>query len=533
MSSRAPESWRAPRAAIPACLALAVILTAAGGCARDVTFGQAGEPGGGRPPGTLRLTIDTDAAHAAAARLYAADFEAIGIRVDIEVLPREEVARRAVAGESDASLVGWSGAGPAPLGLLAAKLTPGGRENLSGYSPAEFDRLLSALVNRPLAEDRAAAAKAAQVMLYEEAPWVFGVEHALFDAAASSLTGWKSGPAGAVDLRGAAFQGEGGRLTVGLGLAERPVIDPFELPDPQAGVIYRCLFDALAVGGADGGPEPELAESWEYSTSARRLVVQLRSGVVFHNGDLLRAADVVFTYERALAGRLPGGIAVRVEATGPLSVAFAFSAPFGAFLDLFGGQPIVPADYYASVGPKGFSQAPVGTGPFRIDPEKGRQFLLLRWERHWGGNGAATGLAGGTLQEVAFAFTPDPARRLAMLKNGQIALAPALLPGPAASFRGQAGVVLTAEPGFNLLFLELATAHPPFDDARVRLALNLAVNHSALAAALGPEAVAVPTGFLPEAPGFSPETGSFAYDPDRARRLLGEAGYLTTSPGGP
>lgn len=503
------------------------------GCSRELTFGPAGEPSGSRQPTSLRFTIETDPVHAALARFYAAEFAAIGVRVGVEVQPRESVVRRALAGQSDACLVGWSGPSPDPAGLAVAKLVPGGSENLSGYDCPEVGRLLAGVVARPSAEDKTACARAVQEFLFEEAPWVFGVSHSLFDAAAASLTGWSAGPAGAVDLSDASFQGQGERLVVGLGLAERPVIDPFGPMDPQAGVIYRCLFDALATMGPDGSLLPELAETWEFSTNGRHLTVQLRPGVVFHNGEPLRAADIVFTYEKALAGRLPEGLGVQVTAQGPSTVVFDFSAPFGGFMDLFGLQPVVPAAYYHAVGPEGFSAAPVGTGPFRFDAERvKRQFMLVRWDRYYGGCPARGENRPALLGEVAFAFAPDPARRVAMLKAGQIALVPALPPAAAEAFRDLPGAKVAPEPGFNSLALELGTRRPPFDDARVRLALNFAVNREALAGACGPGATPLSTAFFLEGFGYAAEAGGFHLDQDRARSLLREAGYLVSTPGG-
>ncbi len=501
------------------------------GCSRELTFGPAGEPAGSRQPTWLRFTIEADPVHATAARFYASEFAAIGVRAGVEVRPRESIVRRALAGQSDACLIGWSGRSPDPVGLPAAKLIPGGSENLSGYDCPEVGRLLAGVVGRQSAEDKAASARAAQEFLFEEAPWVFGVSHPLFDAAAATLSGWRPGPSGAVDLRDASFQDRGERLVVGLGLAEPPFIDPFGAIDPQAGVVYRCLFDALASAGPDGSLQPELAEKWELSTNGRRLTVELRPGVVFHNGEPLRAEDVVFSYEKALVGRLPEGLGVHVSAEGPSTVVFQFSAPFGGFLDLFGLQPVVPAAYYKAVGPEGFSTAPVGTGAFRCDPQRAkRQFLLVRWDGYYGGFSARGPARPAILGEVVFVFVPDPARRLAMLKAGQIALAPTLLPAAAEVFRGGATVV--PEPGFNSLALELNTRRPPFSDARVRIALNLAVNREALAQACGPGATPLPTAFFPEGFGYAVEAGGFRLDQDRARSLLRGAGYLVLAPGG-
>lgn len=530
--SRVPRRVPLTAAAAAAFILLLAIVAAVSGCARGVAFGPAGEPAGSFQATWLRFTLETDPAGSALARFYAEQFATVGVRASVEVDTRDRLVERARRGEADAVLAGWAGWSPEPLAMAVAKLTPDGAENFSGYDCPELGRELGCLVTLKTEDERQAVARAAQETLYEEAPWVFGVSCRLFDAAAASLQGWRSGPAGAVSLHDADLAA-GERLTVGLGLEERPAIDPLGPIDPQAGTIYRCLFEALAAVGPDGKLVPELAEAWEFSANARRLTVQLRAGVTFHNGDPLRPADVVFTYEQVLPGRLPAGLDVKVSALGPDTVAFDFDHPFPGFLDLFGLQPIVPASYYQSAGPAGFSEAPVGTGPFRYNPAtQTRQFVLCRWGGYWGGAPALEPRGTAHLDEVAFVFVPDPGRRLAMLENGQIALAPALWPGVAESFRGLGGAVVREEPGWLVLALELNTRGSPFADTRVRLALNFALDRQALAAAVGSGATVLPGAFLPEGSGYSADAGTFSLDRERARAYLEDAGYLVSVPGG-
>lgn len=526
------------RRARPVLIALLSLLLVGGlglgpGCGREVTFGPAGDPVGTETLARLRLTLETDAAHAPAARAYAAQFASLGLKIEIEIRPWDDLVRRAAAGEGDAYLIGWSGPSPDPLGLVAAKLGPGGDGNLSGYSNSELARLLTGLLSRPTVPEREKCARAAQEFLFEEAPWVYGVGVPLLDASTPALSGWRPGPAGAVSLHDATLASPGGRAVVGLGLGEWPDLDPLRPIDPQAATVFRCLFDALCTLGPDGALLPELAASWEFAADGRRLVVRLREGVLFHDGEPLRPADVVYTYEKVLPGRLPEGVEVRINAIEKDSVVFSFSAPFPRFLELHGLQPIVPAKV-AAIGTEAFAAAPVGTGPFRLDPrQSGRQVVLVRWDRYYGGCPALEPCGPAKLDEVAFVPLPDLARRVAMLGSGQIMLAPALGPEAAEALQAFPELRLVREPGWTVLAVELNNRRPPFDDARVRLALNFGLDREALALALGPGAGILPTAFLPEGFGFWAEAGSFGYEPERARSLLGDAGYLTPTPGGP
>ncbi|MCL6580347.1 MAG: hypothetical protein K6U08_01855 [Firmicutes bacterium] len=508
-----------------------LVVAWAGGCAPEVTFGPAGEPE--EPPSArwLAFAIETVPAHEKVARLLAGQLAEIGVRAGVEVKAWREVVARARRGEADAVVLGWAGAAVDPL-LLAARLDPRGAESFSGYPAGEIGRLLAGLRTRPEAEDQARLARAAQEILHEDVPWVFGFAYPLFDAASSRLAGWVPGPGGAVgldDLRLAREEGGPGspaaRVTVAVGIGERLSLDPFGPPDPQVATVLRCLFESLVELSRDGTLVPVLAEGWELSPSGKRLTVTLREDVVFHTGHPLRPSDVVFSYRKALEGRLPSGLEVSVQASGPRTVVFRFSVPFPDFLELFGRVPVVPAAYYQAVGPEEFSRRPVGTGPYRLDPERGgRQFVLERWDGH------RSGSVEGGVEEVVFLFVHEPERRLAMLKSGQADLVPALDPAQAAVARGLPGVVVEQEPGWAFVHLELNNRRAPFDHAGVRLALNLAVDREALLEVLGPGAVALATAFHPEAAGFCPDTGAFPRDLAGARELLREAGFLVLEP---
>jgi peptide/nickel transport system substrate-binding protein len=491
----------------------------------------AGEPVGSRQPVRLVFTIEADPAHAAAARAYAERFRAFGLRADVSVRDRSQIIARARTGVADAWVVGWAGPHPAPLGMAVAKLTTGGAENFTGYANPETDLLLAGLINRWKAEERKRLARVLQEMLLEELPWVRGAVVPLCDASTADLTGWVPGPAGGVSLHDALVSEGEDRVTVLLGLARLPPLDPFASPDPQAGVILRCLFDALVTVGPDGTLLPELAESWEYSPTARELVVKLRNGVLFHNGEPLRARDVVFTYTKALTGRVPPGVRVHVFEGGEREVVFKFSVPFPGFLELHGLQPVVPALHYEEVGPERFARAPVGTGPFRLVPGGGAgREVLVRWEGYYGGCPEMPPCGPASLREVVLRCVPEPERRVKMLLEGRATLALALGPDEARALEEAGTAVVLSEPGSRAVFLELNCRRPPFDDLRVRLALNLlAVPCEELPggpAAPGSEGVPLPGAFLPEGFGYLGEEVALPDDPGLGLALLQEAGYL-------
>src|SRR5256712_2295218 len=165
-----------------------------------------------------------------------------------------------------------------------------------------------------------------------------------------------------------------GQGTVAVHVSLAPTwFDPAETP----GVItpfmmLYALHDAL-VKPMPGNPmAPSLAESWSASRDGLTYEFVLRKGVRFHNGDLLTADDVKFSFERyrgAGASALKARV-VSVEAVDASRVRFRLRQPWPDFMTFYGTPAtgaawVVPRKYVERVGDDGFKKAPVGAGPYR------------------------------------------------------------------------------------------------------------------------------------------------------------------------
>ena len=293
-------------------------------------------------------------------------------------------------------------------------------------------------------------------------------------------------------------------------------------------MILYALHDAL-VNPMPGQPmAPSLAESWTTSRDGLVYEFALRKGVTFHNGDPLTAEDVKFSFDRyrgSSAKALHDRVA-RVEVVDPNRVRFVLKAPWPDFLTFYatpatGAAWIVPKRYVERVGDDGFKRAPVGAGPYKlVSFSPGIEVVLEANEAYW--------RKVPSVKRLVLRAVPDESTRLAMLKRGEADIA--------YSIRGALAQELARTPGLTLkpvlatftewlVFTEQWNPKSPWHDQRVRLAASLAINRKEInnAEYLGHGRLSA--SIIPQAFAFAWPAPAFPYDPERARKLLVEAGY--------
>ena len=293
-------------------------------------------------------------------------------------------------------------------------------------------------------------------------------------------------------------------------------------------MVLYALHDAL-VKPMPGKPmAPSLAESWTNSRDGLVYEFALRKGVTFHNGDPVTAEDVKFSFERyrgSSAKTLHERVA-RVEVVDPLHARFVLKAPWPDFLTFYatpatGAAWIVPKRYVERVGDEGFKRAPIGAGPYKfVSFSPGIEVVLDANETYW--------RKVPSVKRLVFRAVPEETTRLAMLKRGEADIA--------YSIRGALAQELARTPTLTLkpvaatftewlVFTEQWNPKSPWADQRVRLAASLAINRKEInnAEYLGHGRLSA--SIIPQAFAFAWPAPAFPYDPDRARKLLAEAGY--------
>jgi peptide/nickel transport system substrate-binding protein len=293
-------------------------------------------------------------------------------------------------------------------------------------------------------------------------------------------------------------------------------------------VLYG-LHDALVKPMPAGINTPSLAETWMQSKDGLTYEFVIRKGVKFHNGEPVTAADVKFSFERykGAGAKLLKERVREVQIVDAGRVRFHLKEPWPDFMTFYGTSAtgagwIVPKAYVEKVGDDGFKKAPIGAGPYKfVSFNPGVELVMEAWDGYW--------RKVPNIKRLVYRSLPEETTRAAALKKGEVDIA-YLLTGPVAED-------IQRTPGFKLMapaesqgtfWIDLPDQwdpKSPWHDRRVRQAASYALDRQALnqAETLG---FSKPTGSLiPRALEFSRFFEPDPFDPQRAKRLLAEAGY--------
>jgi peptide/nickel transport system substrate-binding protein len=329
-----------------------------------------------------------------------------------------------------------------------------------------------------------------------------------------------------------AFAAADGKLTWGIHVSLAPTW--FE-PAEASGIItpfmvFYALHDAMVKPMPGKALAASLAESWSAPEDGRTYEFLLRDGAKFHNGDPVTAEDVKFSFERyrGTAHDLLQQRVAAVETPDARHVVFRLKEPWPDFLLFYatmtGAGWVVPKKYVEKVGDEGFKKAPIGAGPYKFTSfNPGVELVLEAFDQYW--------RKPPTVKTLVFRVIPDEATRLAALKRGEVDIA--------YSIRGELAEDLRSTPGlslkpalvqgvFCLYFPDQWDPKSPWHDERVRRAAALAIDRKGTneALTLGYSKV---TGNAIVADGYEffwqPPPAAVEYDPEKAKKLLAEAGH--------
>jgi peptide/nickel transport system substrate-binding protein len=293
-------------------------------------------------------------------------------------------------------------------------------------------------------------------------------------------------------------------------------------------IVQGNIYEALTAIDKDLAVVPGLAESWTVSEDGLTYTFKLREGVTFHDGSTFDAEDVAASIRRVQAETTASPLASRVTpittitAVDPTTVELKLDAPFAPILSSLSGIAIVPAELELDI--EKLQQVPVGTGPFKFAEWQPNGFIRLEKNADYHEEGLPK------LDEVRFDFVPEAATRQVGIASGEYGLLPGIDPATALQLQGQPSVTVQETRDIAYTLLGMNVSREPFDDPKVREAINKLLNRQEIidGALFG---AGVPAGPL------SPALVNWAVDPstfacyttdiEGAKALLAEAGVTT------
>lgn len=317
----------------------------------------------------------------------------------------------------------------------------------------------------------------------------------------------------------AAAQGTA-RVALGTTLSQ---LDPAKTTIGDEYVYVHLVFNGLSRIDPDMTVKPDLAESWSASEDLKTWTFKLRQGVKFHHGRVMDADDVVATMKRILdpatgsRARTSLSMVSDVAMVDPMTVKFDLNIPYAGFADIFADRQlrIVPKDKLAEL-----STQPIGTGPFMFKSWSPGDRLELTKNPDYFEKGLPK------LDGVTLRIVPESAARMAALESGAIDIVWSM-PYEAAdklktSATARADSVST--PTWDGVILN--NDRPPFNDVRVRRALALTIDKSAIVElALFGQGDPTFSPIPPSHPYFNKTLKAGAPDIAQAKKLLAEAGF--------
>ena len=359
-------------------------------------------------------------------------------------------------------------------------------------------------------------------------------------AATSAAQTGAAQPAATTAPQPAAGQAQSGG-TVTIPIAADPTLNPWH---PNAFVesifVNRVIFDSLTKPGKDLNPAPDLATSWEASSDGLTWTFKLRNDAKWSDGQPVTADDVLFTFNDIVLKKDLGATGAgnftavtNVEAVDPYTVKFNLSRPFSALpAYLAYNAGILPKHTFeGQTDPWAFTSfnkgTPVTSGPFKVESyTSGQAVTLARNDAYFGGKPY--------LDKLVFKVVPDANTQVAQALSGE--LSAIILDNKAAVDRVKNASQVRVQPRdlVQYYWLALNQTDPRFQDVRVRQAFEYAIDRNAIITAVEkgygtPANSAIVPAFKAY---YDPShDGQYAFDPNKAKQLLTEAGWTLGADG--
>lgn len=317
-------------------------------------------------------------------------------------------------------------------------------------------------------------------------------------------------------------------MVVGMGALPVTLVGN-TIPSLQSRIFSKLMYETLAVLNEETGViEPHLLETMELVDDTT-VSIKIKEGLQFHNGEKLTAPGLAKTFE-LLKESDPQKFTwsfrqlndyESYEVIDDYTMEFTLKEPIDRWANLFANHMPLAPDHLETVGLDGYTEDPVGTGPYKFSSWQRDSYITLdRWEEYPGPKPV--------IESVTFRHMPEAAVRVAALKSDEIHVAAHVPPDQVPSLL-QDGFELYVGDSMQSMYvgIDIYGRSEILQDVRVRQAMLYAVDLEAMwktiAGGYGTLLdcqIVAPGGF-----GYNENVKRYPYDPEKARQLLAEAGY--------
>ncbi|HEV7458694.1 MAG TPA: ABC transporter substrate-binding protein [Roseococcus sp.] len=331
-------------------------------------------------------------------------------------------------------------------------------------------------------------------------------------------------------------------LVIAAQIDDLVALDPHHSFEVTGSDLLKNVYDQLFVLDPTKDTaelQPGIAESFTVSEDGRTYTFRIRQGVRFHSGNALTAADVVYSLRRPLminrtpafmfrsVGLTRDNVEQNVRQTGDFEVQVTFNRAYAPTLiqNLFTANiasvldsRLVQQNAGDDMGNAWLNRNSAASGAYRlVRYQPNESYTLERNDNWWRGRA--------NLQRVIVRHVPEAATQRLLLERGDVDVARNLTPTDIAALRGRPNISLAEFPRGTIQYFSANVTFPLLSNPKVVEALKYLVDYDGIANNLLPGQVFPHQSFIPRAILGAIDTRPYTYDPDRARRLLTEAGH--------
>ena len=311
-------------------------------------------------------------------------------------------------------------------------------------------------------------------------------------------------------------------------------LDPHVSSNGVSNTVTNTMYEALVTFDADANIIPMLAKEWTMSEDGLSYTFVLNEGVTFHDGEPFNAEAVIANWERGKADQSLRVYSqtkswVSAVADSEYQLTITLDAPNNTFLNKLTQVRIVSPKAIEELGKDGLAKQSAGTGPYvfaeRVD---GGDTKVVRNENYW--------REGPKVDSLTFKVVPEDGSRIAMLKTGEADIITPVPPIQVEQIEGDSNIVVMNEKGITYRYVTLnknytlADGRQPFNDVRVRQAMNYAFDNEAFCQVVFQGYAVKPTSIFSDSIMYYAEQTPYDLDLEKAQALMEEAGYADGFP---